>query len=138
VDDAINAVLPSILASLNGVPLYDRDPAKLKRQSPDLPYALLLPVSEPADPNIFDSAAIFGLNVWGPYPTVSGIRHSLQWLRRYEVGRYGDAQNIRYRLWTRSFDPAPDHLMPDGATQVWNLSTTYRAQYFHASVGAPP
>lgn len=130
-DDVLNAVLADIRESLGSVPLYT-DQARMNRDNPAPPFALLVPVSEPADPSSRyspESAAVFGLNVWGPQWRVLQIRRSLEWLRRHEIGSYGTSQNLRYGLWTRSFDREQDWLMPDGITEVWNLSSTYRCRF---------
>ena len=137
-NDVINAVLEKLELSLtaHGIPLYfDRASLNRAREAGgdvlDPPYALLLPVTEPADrPNRYRSAsaAIFGTNVWGAQWQVLRARESLEWLRRYEVGSHGSAINLRYRLWTRSFTEQ-DALMPDGVTPVWMLSDTWRCQY---------
>ena len=128
-DDAISAVLADIKTSLGTTPLYFSQHT-LNKQAPAVPYALLQPVSRPADPlNRYrvQSAAIFGLNVWGTQATCLRIERDLAWLERAERGNYNTSHNLRYSLWTRTF--TREDWLINGQYEAWNLSTTYRCEY---------
>lgn len=126
----LQAVTPDIRAALGDVPLY-LSASRLNRDDPDPSYALLVPISQPQDPNQFDAVLIAGLNVWGPLWRVSGIAESLEWLDGHHVGVYENLQNIRYARQGRTMFKEPETSMPDGATELWNLSETYRIIYAH-------
>lgn len=121
--------MADLQTSLGTTPLYfNRN--KMNRDAPAVPYALLQPVSRPVDPpNRYrvQSAAIFGLNVWGTQATCLRIDRDLAWLERAERGIYNTSQNLRYSLWTEAFNE--EDWLINGTYSAWNLSKTYRCEF---------
>lgn len=132
----LQAVIGDIRTSLGMVPLYTQR-AKLNGDNPAPPYALLLPVSTPADPDRYDGVLVAGLNVWGSLGQVSDIAASLDWLDGYQIGVYGSIQNIRYTKQSGPISIEPEVMMPDGKTEMWNWSPTYRCAFAHFPGGGP-
>lgn len=112
---------------------------ELNRQNPDPPYSLIQPISQPEDPNAYDAVLVFGLNVWAPLWRLMEVMAELEWLDGHQVGSHEDYQNLRYTRAGRTWAAEPDLKMPDGVTEVWNLSDTYRVQFadfsYHAQEG---
>lgn len=94
-------------------------------------------MSQPEDPNHFDAVLVFGLDVWAPLWRLSEIAESLEWLDDHRIGVHGNIQNIRYRMQGATIFKEPEVLMPDGVTELWHLSRTYRATYFHLPGPSP-
>lgn len=132
------AIIPDIRTALGDTPLYTQK-SRLNREAPPPPYVLLLPISQPADPDAFDSVLVAGLDIWGPLWRVSEIADSLSWLEdRYE-GRHEDAGKIRYSFQGQTWTQEPEATMPDGVTELWHLSATLRIRYVNLTrLEAPP
>lgn len=126
--DPIEPVLSPLRTSLDPGALYTQR-ATLEKENPSPDYALLLPISQPQDPNAFDAVLVFGLNVWAPLWRLFEIMAEIEWLDGHQVGKHAPYQNLRYTRAGRTYSAEPDLKMPDGVTEVWNLSDTYRCQY---------
>lgn len=131
----LQLILPDLRASLGGAPLYT-SASQLNRTNPPPPYCLMLPVSQPSDPNAFDAVLVASLNVWGSLWQVSEIADKLEWLDGHYIGSVeGESiQNIRYTRQSRTMGAEPEGYMSDGATELWNLSEVLRVQYAHFPV----
>ncbi len=126
----MKGVLPGIRETFGPADLYTQR-RRLNAEKPDPPYGLLEPISEPADPNAFDSVLVFGLEYWNTEWEVLRMADELEWLKRHHVGSLagGVAQNVRYRRQGRVIAAEPEITMPDGVTEVWHLSDSYRVQF---------
>ncbi len=133
---ALAAILPGVRTTLGTIPLYTQQ-SRLNREKPAPPYALVQPISQPADPNAFDAVLVFGLDIWAPLWRLSEIASSLEWLDGHDVGIHGAVQNLRYARQGRTMFREPETLMPDGVTELWHLSDSVRCTYAHFP-GAPP
>lgn len=129
-EQIITTVLPSIRSTLDPAPLYTQR-RQLNAERPDPPYGLLLVISQPADPNVFDSVLLFGLEYWDTEWGVLAMADELEWLNEHHIFSVanGAAQNVRYRRQGRVMTPEPEITMPDGTTEVWHLSDSYRVQF---------
>ncbi len=126
--DPIEPIVTPLGTSLNPAPLFTQR-GELERQNPQPPYALLQPISQPEDPNAFDAVLVFGLTVWAPLWQLFEVMAEIEWLDGHQEGDHAPYQNLRYTRAGRTYSAEPDLKMPDGVTEVWNLSDTYRCQY---------
>lgn len=118
------------------MPLYSQQ-SKLNRENPAPPYALIQPISDPEKPNRFDGVLVFGLDVWAPLWKLSEFSVALEWLDTHYIGSHGALKNLRYSKQGGTMFKEPEVLMPDGVTELWHLSRSYRARFAYFPGPAP-